>query len=128
MVEEAAKALVPGPVATTALATLVITDPELLAALASGERFAGLALEGDVEFDTETSRASGTLPLALGAADGGVLLLPADGKWLLVDTGERRRADRAAAGHRLLPAAGPGGADRRRRPPWLRSRSNGSRN
>ena len=30
MVEEAAKALVPGPVATTALATLVVTDPELL--------------------------------------------------------------------------------------------------
>ena len=52
MVEEAAKALVPGPVATTALATLVLDDPELLAALASGERFAGLALDGDVQFDT----------------------------------------------------------------------------
>ncbi|WP_374024167.1 acyl-CoA dehydrogenase family protein [Mycobacterium sp. HNNTM2301] len=84
MVEEAAKALVPGPVATTALATLVVTDPELLAALAAGERFAGLALEGDARFDGE--RASGTLPLALGAADGGVVLVPADGKWLLVDT------------------------------------------
>ena len=58
----------------------------MLAALASGERFAGLALEGDAEFDAETSRASGTLPLVLGAADGGVLLLPADGKWLLIDT------------------------------------------
>ncbi|MBI2693135.1 acyl-CoA dehydrogenase [Mycobacterium nebraskense] len=86
MVEEAAKALVPGPVATTALATLVVTDPELLAALAAGQRFAGLALEGDAQFDSETSRASGALPLVLGAADGGVLLLPADGKWLLVDT------------------------------------------
>jgi len=32
MVEEAAKALVPGPVATTALASLVVDDPELLAA------------------------------------------------------------------------------------------------
>lgn len=85
MVEEAAKALVPGPVATTALATLVVTDPELLAALAAGERFAGLALEGDARFDGE--RASGTLPLVLGAADGGVVLVPADGKWLLVDTG-----------------------------------------
>ncbi|MGD1169683.1 acyl-CoA dehydrogenase family protein [Mycobacterium seoulense] len=86
MVEEAAKALVPGPVATTALATLVVTDPELLAALAAGERFAGLALEGAAQFDGETSGASGVLPLVLGAAEGGVLLLPADGKWLLVDT------------------------------------------
>jgi 3-oxochol-4-en-24-oyl-CoA dehydrogenase len=86
MVEEAAKALVPGPVATTALATLVVDDPAILAALASGERFAGLALEGDVHFDGETSRASGSVDLVLGAADGGVLLLPADGTWVLVDT------------------------------------------
>ena len=86
MVEEAAKALVPGPVATTALATLVVTDPELLAALAAGERFAGLALGGDVHIDSETGRASGTLPLVLGAADGALLLVPADGRWLLVDT------------------------------------------
>ncbi|OBG57878.1 acyl-CoA dehydrogenase [Mycobacterium sp. E3339] len=86
MVEEAAKALVPGPVATTALATLVVTDPDLLAQLAAGERFAGLALEGDAQFDGETSRASGVLPLVLGAADGGVLLLPAGDDWLLVDT------------------------------------------
>ena len=87
MVEEAAKALVAGPVATTALATLVVDDPELLAALASGQRFAGVALEGDVRFDGETSRASGTLPWVLGAAEGGVLILPAGGKSLLVDTG-----------------------------------------
>ena len=87
MVEEAAKALVAGPVATTALATLVVDDPELLAALASGERFAGVALEGDVRFDGETSRATGTLPWVLGAAEGGVLILPAGGKSLLVDTG-----------------------------------------
>ena len=93
MVEEAAKALVPGPVATTALATLVVTDPALLAELAAGERFAGLALEGleglegeGAQFDGEASRASGVLPLVLGAAEGGVLLLPAGGKWLLVDT------------------------------------------
>jgi alkylation response protein AidB-like acyl-CoA dehydrogenase len=87
MVEEAAKALVAGPIATTALATLVIDDPELLAALAAGERFAGVALEGDVRFDGETSRASGTLPWVLGAADGAVLIVPAGGKSLLVDTG-----------------------------------------
>jgi 3-oxochol-4-en-24-oyl-CoA dehydrogenase len=86
MVEEAAKALVPGPVATTALATLVVTDPGLLERLAAGERFAGLALEGDARFDSDTSRVSGVLPLMLGAAEGGVLLLPAGGKWLLVDT------------------------------------------
>lgn len=87
MVEEAAKALIPGPVATTALATLVISDPELLGALASGQRFAGLALDGDIRFDGATSKASGTLPFALGVADGAVLLAPADGKWLLIDTG-----------------------------------------
>ena len=89
MVEEAGKALVAGPVATTALATLVLDDPVLLAALASGERFAGVALEGpegSVQFDSETSRATGTLPWVLGAAEGGLLILPADGRSLLVDT------------------------------------------
>ena len=44
--------------ATAALATLVVTDPELLEALAAGERFAGLALEGDVRLDRATSTAS----------------------------------------------------------------------
>src|SRR6202008_2748616 len=86
MVEEAAKALVAGPVATTALATLIVSEPELLGALASGERFAGVALEGDVQFDGQTSRATGTLPWALGAAEGGVLILFAGEKTLLVDT------------------------------------------
>jgi len=37
MLDEAAAALVPGPVATTALATLVLTDETLLDGLASGE-------------------------------------------------------------------------------------------
>lgn len=90
MVEEAAKALVPGPVVTTALAALVLaeagTQPESLAALIAGERFAGLALEGDAQFDGDASQVSGTWPLVLGAATGAVLLLPADGTWLLVDT------------------------------------------
>jgi alkylation response protein AidB-like acyl-CoA dehydrogenase len=88
MVEEAAKALVPGPVATTALATLVLSDPGLRRALASGERFAGVALEGDVHFDALTSRASGSVRWVLGATDDGLLLLPADGKWLLVDASD----------------------------------------
>jgi alkylation response protein AidB-like acyl-CoA dehydrogenase len=83
MVEEAAKALVPGPVATTALATLLADDPEVLAALAAGERFAAVALEGDLRFDGAT--ASGTLPLVLGAAEGTVLIVPAGGKSLLID-------------------------------------------
>lgn len=83
MVDEAAKALVPGPVATTALATLVVAD----SALASGERVAGLALQADVDFDAAANRASGTLPWVLGADAEGLLLLPADGKWLLIDAG-----------------------------------------
>jgi alkylation response protein AidB-like acyl-CoA dehydrogenase len=85
MVEEAAKALVPGPVATTALATLVVSDPQLLAVLASGERTVGVALDGDVDFDGVTSQASGTVPWVLGAVADGLLLVPAGGKWLLVD-------------------------------------------
>ncbi|MBY0386941.1 MAG: acyl-CoA dehydrogenase [Mycobacterium pseudokansasii] len=86
MVAEAARALVPGPVATTALASLVVPDPELLAALAAGERVAGLALDGDVQFDAQTRRASGTVAWVLGATVGAALLVPAQGRWLLVDT------------------------------------------
>jgi len=81
MVGEAAKALVPGPVATTALATLVVSEPD---GLVSGERCAGLALDGDVRF--ENSRASGTVPYVLGATPGDLLLVPADGNWLLIDS------------------------------------------
>jgi 3-oxochol-4-en-24-oyl-CoA dehydrogenase len=88
MVDEAAKALIPGPIATTALATLVISDTVLLGALASGERFAGVALAADIEFDRATSRASGTAPWVLGAAAGAVLLLPADQGWLIVDSAD----------------------------------------
>jgi alkylation response protein AidB-like acyl-CoA dehydrogenase len=94
MIEEAAKALVPGPVAATALATVVLSgsvdDQKLLAALASGERFAGVALEdpeGSVQFDERASRATGSVPWVLGAAEGAVLIVPADGKSLLIDTG-----------------------------------------
>ena len=50
MVDEAAAALIPGPVATTALATLVVTDEKLLEGLASGERTAGVALRSDITF------------------------------------------------------------------------------
>jgi alkylation response protein AidB-like acyl-CoA dehydrogenase len=85
MVDEAAKALVPGPVATTALATVVISDTVQLGALISGGRGAGVAMNADIQFDRAASKASGTAPWVLGAAAGGVLLLPADGQWLIVD-------------------------------------------
>jgi 3-oxochol-4-en-24-oyl-CoA dehydrogenase len=88
MVDEAAKALVPGPVATTALATLVISDTVKLGALLSGGRFAGMALDADIQFDRAASKASGTAPRVLGAAAGGLLLLPADGTWLIVDSAD----------------------------------------
>ncbi|UVO14347.1 acyl-CoA dehydrogenase [Mycobacterium sp. SVM_VP21] len=91
MVDEAAKALVPGPVATTALATLVVTDPELVEALAAGERVAGVVTDPSaaaVSFDAATGQASGTAERVLGATADGLLLLPA-GKagdtWILVD-------------------------------------------
>jgi alkylation response protein AidB-like acyl-CoA dehydrogenase len=85
MVDEAAAALVPGPVATTALATLVIGDshPELLAALASGERTAGVAATAELRYDG--GRVTGTAEYVLGADPGGVVLLPAGDRWLLVD-------------------------------------------
>ncbi|HTI78725.1 MAG TPA: acyl-CoA dehydrogenase family protein, partial [Mycobacterium sp.] len=83
MVDEAAAALVPGPVATTALATLVLGDAKLLEALASGERTAGVALTADLHYADGT--ASGTAESVLGADQAGVLLLPAGEKWLVVD-------------------------------------------
>ncbi len=93
MVDEAAAALVPGPVATTALATLVITDAALLEALVSGERTAGLALNSDIVFDGQS--ATGTAKFVLGAVPDGLLILPAGNGasgatgrhdvWLLVD-------------------------------------------
>ncbi|HEV7419979.1 MAG TPA: acyl-CoA dehydrogenase [Mycobacterium sp.] len=83
MVDEAAAALVPGPVATTALATLVITDETVLEALASGERAAGVALRSDITRDGGT--ATGTAQFVLGGLADGVLILPAGDEWLVVD-------------------------------------------
>jgi 3-oxochol-4-en-24-oyl-CoA dehydrogenase len=88
MVDEAAKALVPGPVATTALATLVISDTVQLGSLISGGRGAGVALNADIQFDHAAAKASGTAAWVLGAAAGGVLLLPTDGQWLVVDSAD----------------------------------------
>lgn len=85
MVDEAAAALVPGPVATTALATLVIGDshPGLLESLASGERTAGVAATADLRYDG--GRVSGTAEYVLGADAAGLLLLPAGDSWVMVD-------------------------------------------
>ena len=86
MVDEAAAAMVPGPIATTAVATLVVPSSraDLLEALASGERTAGVALSADLKLDN--GRASGTAEYVLGADAAGVLLLPAsDNEFVLVD-------------------------------------------
>ena len=83
MVDEAAAALVPGPVATTALATLLVEQSDVLELLITGERVAGVALSADVEFDGD--RASGTADYVLGADPAGVLLLPAGDSVVLVD-------------------------------------------
>jgi 3-oxochol-4-en-24-oyl-CoA dehydrogenase len=85
MVDEAAAALVPGPVVTTALATLVIgaSHAELLESLASGERTAGVALTADLRYDD--GRVSGTADYVLGTDASGVLVLSAGDTWLLVD-------------------------------------------
>ena len=83
MVDEAAAALVPGPVATTALATLVITDEKLLDALTSGQRTAGVALRSEITFDGTT--ATGTARFVLGGLVDGILILPAGSDWIYVD-------------------------------------------
>jgi alkylation response protein AidB-like acyl-CoA dehydrogenase len=83
MVDEAAAALIPGPVATTALATLVVTDETVLEGLASGERTAGVALHSDIAFSDGT--ATGTAEFVLGGLADGLLVLPAGDKWVLVD-------------------------------------------
>jgi alkylation response protein AidB-like acyl-CoA dehydrogenase len=85
MIDEAAAALVPGPVATTALATLLIERSDVLELLISGERVAGVALSADVQFDGD--RASGTAEYVLGADPAGVLLLPAGDSVVLIDAG-----------------------------------------
>ncbi|MHC9295484.1 acyl-CoA dehydrogenase [Mycobacterium sp. LTG2003] len=95
MVDEAAAALVPGPFATTALATLLVTDATLLDALMSGERSAGVALAASVEVTagaapaatSDRVRVSGTVEHVLGADAAGVLLVPAGEQVLLVDAG-----------------------------------------
>ncbi|KMO81753.1 acyl-CoA dehydrogenase [Mycolicibacterium obuense] len=98
MLEEAAAGLIPGPVATTALATLVLdgAQGDLVEALASGQRTAGLALRAELTLTGE--RVSGTAATVLGATADGVLLLPAGDTWVLVDATadgvvvERRKA------------------------------------
>jgi len=85
MVDEAAAAMVPGPVATTALATLLIERSDVLESLMSGERVAGIALTADVRFDG--GRASGTAEYVPGADPAGVLVLPAGAAVVLIDAG-----------------------------------------
>ncbi|MGV9797899.1 acyl-CoA dehydrogenase [Mycobacterium sp. NPDC003449] len=99
MVDEAAAGLVAGPVATTALATLILTDPadaEVLAALMSGERTAGVTLHADLRVSGATG--SGTAEYVLGADAGGVLLLPAGEQVLLVDAAAEGVTVELAAG------------------------------
>ncbi len=83
MVDEAARALIPGPVATTALATLVVDDPDLLDGLASGRLTAGAALRADLR--DEDGRVSGTVDYVLGADTAGLLLLPVADHVVVVD-------------------------------------------
>ena len=83
MVDEAAAALVPGPVATTALATLLVDQVDVLELLITGERVAGVALTADIGFDG--TRASGTADYVLGADSAGFLVLPVGDSVVLID-------------------------------------------
>ena len=88
MLEEAAYAMVPGPVATTALATLILGDghDRQLGDLMSAQRSAGVALDGELSFDSSSGRVSGTLPVVLGAKPGEFVVAAAGQQWLLIDT------------------------------------------
>lgn len=83
MIDEAAYALIPGPVATTALATLVVDDPELMARLCTGQATAGAAFAADLQ--ERGGLVSGTAEHVLGALPAGVLLLPVGDDVLVVD-------------------------------------------
>lgn len=83
MVDEAAYALIPGPVATTALATLVIDDPELLARLCAGQLTAGAAFTADL--CDRGGRVSGTAEHVLGGLSAGLLVLPVGDDVVVVD-------------------------------------------
>ena len=83
MIDEAAYAMIPGPVATTALAALVVDDPELMARLCTGQATAGAALAADLQ--GRGGRVSGTAEHVLGALPTGVLLLPVGDDVLVVD-------------------------------------------
>ena len=84
MVEEAARALIPGPVATSALATLVVTDQAVLQSISSGATTAGVALNADLTDDS--GRVSGSADYVLGADGTGVLVLPVGEHVVLVDS------------------------------------------
>ncbi|MDY6995202.1 MAG: acyl-CoA dehydrogenase [Actinomycetota bacterium] len=86
MLDEAAAAMVPGPVASTAVATLVLPDSqsELLAELAAGARTAGVAVSADLTLTD--GRVTGSADYVLGASAGAVLLLPVAGEWVLLDS------------------------------------------
>lgn len=84
MVDEAAYALVPGPVATTALASLVIDDPVVLARLCAGRLTAGAAFATDLR--QRAGRISGTVEHVLGCLPAGVLVLPVGEDVVAVDT------------------------------------------
>jgi alkylation response protein AidB-like acyl-CoA dehydrogenase len=88
MLDEAAYAMVPGPVATTALATLVLGDghDRQLGDLMSAQRSAGVALDGELSYDPSSGRVSGTLPVVLGAKPGEFVIAAAGQQWLLIDT------------------------------------------
>ena len=104
MVDEAAAALVPGPVATTALATLLVEQSDVLELLITGERIAGVALSADVEFDGD--RASGTADYVLGRRSGGGSAAARRRFRRAGRRGGRRRHGRTVEGDRLLAAAG----------------------
>jgi len=94
MLDEAAYALVPGPVATTALGTLLLGSPgggsaaleQALEQLTAGHRSAGLAVAADLVYQASSQRVSGVVPLAVGVKPGEYLIACADGTWLLIDT------------------------------------------
>ncbi len=106
MVDEAAAAMVPGPIASTAVATLVVPSSraDLLEALASGERTAGMALSADLKY--ADGRASGTRRIRAGRRCRGRAAAARVRARIRPRRRRRRRRDRRTTDpDRLLPPA-----------------------
>jgi alkylation response protein AidB-like acyl-CoA dehydrogenase len=91
-VEACAQAMVPGPLLSTAAASVVLDDEQLLAGIASGAVRVALGV-GSSDIEMTDARASGECRVVWGLGGCTHLLLPTSGsEWLIVPADDRVRA------------------------------------